>query len=93
MVGQLLKRVINTEVENSCEASQRVAVWIKLTRLQTDEPEAHPKTGLRARYGPSIISSDSCISCLRTGASPPNRAQRKLSVPAPVKRLINESLR
>ena len=43
--------MINTEVENSCEASQRVAVWIKLMRLQTDEPEAHPKTGLRARYG------------------------------------------
>jgi hypothetical protein len=43
--------VINTEVENSCEASQRVAVWIKLMRLQTAEPEAHPKTGLRARYG------------------------------------------
>jgi hypothetical protein len=35
--------VINTEVENSCEASQRVAVWIKLMRLQTAEPEGAPK--------------------------------------------------
>jgi hypothetical protein len=43
--------VINTEVENSCEACQRVAVWIKLMRLQTAEPEAHSKTELRARYG------------------------------------------
>jgi hypothetical protein len=41
--------VINTEVENSCEASQRVAVWIKLMRLQTAEPEAHPKDRIASK--------------------------------------------
>jgi hypothetical protein len=51
VVGRLLKRVINAEVENSCEASGRVAVWTKLMRLKMVEPGAHPKTGLQARCG------------------------------------------
>jgi len=49
VVGRLLKRVINAEVENSCEASRRVAVWIKLMRLKMAEPGVAPQDRIASK--------------------------------------------